>query len=521
MTIATAARTNQLAGELAGWLKANLPAGAALRSDSRSVNPGDAFFAYPGERSDGRLYTRQALERGAAALVYESAGQAAQAQWAVPHRGVVDLKRLCGPIAHAYFGEPTSRLQVLAVTGTNGKTSCSQWMAQGLQALGRRSAVIGTLGAGRPDALTDFGLTTPDALALQAQFAQFQTQGVEVVAMEASSIGLEQHRLDGTRIAVAVFTNLTRDHLDYHGTMAAYAQAKARLFAWPALDAAVINLDDAWSPTMQAALVSATRLIGYGIEAPDSPNSAAVSAARPAFAGPRLLATAIVHTGHGMRITLDGDWGLATVETSLIGRFNVANLLAVAGAWLALGVPFDAAVAQLQALTPVPGRLQPVTVPGTAGPLAVVDYAHTPDALTNALAALRPVAQARGGQLWCIVGAGGDRDPGKRPLMARAVERDADQVVITSDNPRSEAPEQILADIVNGLSGSPRVCDPDRARVIASVLDEAAEQDVVLIAGKGHETYQDIAGVRYPFDDREHAAAALARRAPQREGRRV
>lgn len=519
MTAAMDVGADRVAAELAGWLKATLPAGGQLRSDSRAVKPGDAFFAYPGERSDGRAYASQALARGASALLYEQNDQDSGQQWSVPSRGVRHLKRLSGPIAHAYFDAPTAHLQVLAVTGTNGKTSCSQWMAQGLQSLGRRSAVIGTLGAGRPDMLTDFGLTTPDALALQAQFADFRRQGVEAVAMEASSIGLEQHRLDGTCIAVAVFTNLTRDHLDYHGTMPAYARAKARLFAWPALRAAVLNLDDPWSATMRAALSSSTPCIAYGIEA--SPADDAARAARAAHTGPRLLATAIESTAQGMRMTLDGDWGTAALETPLIGRFNVANLLAVASAWLALGVPFDAAVAQLRTLTPVPGRLQPVSVPGAAGPLAVVDYAHTPDALSNALAALRPVTQARGGKLWCIVGAGGDRDPGKRPLMGAVAERDADHAVITSDNPRSEAPEQILDDIVGGMSRAPRLRDADRARTIAAVLDDAAVQDVVLIAGKGHEVYQDIAGVRHPFDDRDHAAQALTRRALREGARRV
>lgn len=518
MTAAMDVGRDRVITDLAGWLKATLPAGGQLRSDSRSVMPGDAFFAYPGERSDGRAYASQALARGAAALVFEGNDQDSSERWPVPSRGVRDLKRLSGPIAHVYFGAPTAQLQVLAVTGTNGKTSCSQWIAQGLQSLGRRSAVIGTLGAGRPDMLTDFGLTTPDALALQAQFADFRRQGVEVVAMEASSIGLEQHRLDGTRIAVAVFTNLTRDHLDYHGTMSAYAQAKARLFAWPSLGAAVLNLDDPWSATMRAALAPSTPCIGYGIDAHQTDTARAT---REAHTGPRLLATAIESTAQGMRMTLEGDWGTAAVETSLIGRFNVANLLAVASAWLALGVPFEAVVAQLRTLTPVPGRLQPVTVAGAGGPLAVVDYAHTPDALSNALAALRPVTEARGGKLWCVVGAGGDRDPGKRPLMGAVAERDADHAVITSDNPRSEAPEQILDAIVGGMSVAPRLRDADRARAIAAVLDEAADQDVVLIAGKGHETYQEVSGVRHPFDDRDHAAQALTRRAVRKEARRV
>ncbi len=517
------------AADVARWLRGVLPAGGALVADSRRVAPGDAFFAYPGERADGRRHVAQAIERGAAALVVESGGAPA-ADAPVPQRRVAGLRRLAGPIADAFHGEPTARIDVVAVTGTNGKTSCSQWVAQGLHAAGRRAAVVGTIGAGRlvdgapGDAasagLEDTGLTTPDALSLQALFARFAADGVDAVAIEASSIGLHQHRLEGTRIAVAAFTNLTRDHLDYHGTMQAYADAKARLFAWPGLRAAVVNLDDPWHATMLAQVAPSVRRIGYRIEAPggagaDAPAEAGGSPACHLAAGEvdrLLVATSIEPATLGARIGLDGDWGRATLETTLLGRFNVSNLLAVAGCWLALGLPFDAVLARLGALRPVPGRLQAVDAGGAPAPLAVVDYAHTPDALANALDALRPVARARGGLLWCVFGAGGDRDPGKRPLMGAVAQRFADRVVLTSDNPRGEAPQSILDAIEAGLDAAPALREVDRARAIALTLGSAADADVVLIAGKGHEPYQEIAGTRHPFVDAEHAARALARR---------
>jgi len=508
------------AREVAGWLRAVLPTGAALVADSRAVKPGDAFFAYPGEQADGRRFIDRAIERGAGAIVMEAGGAGAivaepvvAGGSTVPRRDVVGLKRACGPIADIYHDHPTAALDVIAVTGTNGKTSCSQWIAQGLQGLGRACPVIGTLGAGRAGALEQTGLTTPDALGMQALFARFAKGGDKAVAIEASSIGLHQHRLEGTRIAVAVYTNLTRDHLDYHGSMQAYADAKAMLFGWPGLRAAIVNLDDPWHQQMLAAVAPGVLRIGYRIaSATDGLISDRTSDPASGPVDRMLIARAIEPAMAGMRIELDGDWGRRSILTPLLGRFNVSNLLAVMATWLALEVPFEAALAQALALQPVPGRLQSVTRLQGPAPLAVVDYAHTPDALSNALAALRPVAQGRGGLLWCVFGAGGDRDPGKRPLMAATVEGLADRVVLTSDNPRSEAPESILDALQAGLHRAPALRQGDRAAAIASVIAQADTNDVVLIAGKGHESYQEIAGVRHPFDDVEHAAMALARR---------
>lgn len=503
------------AAELAHWLRGVLPPGAALVADSRRVSRGDAFFAYPGERADGRRHIAQAVALGAAAVVAEAGGAEPPVQ-GVPVRTVDGLKRLAGPIADAYLGAPTARMDVVAVTGTNGKTSCSQWIAQGLQASGRRAALVGTIGAGVLDddgrcALDDTGLTTPDALALQTLFARFAHAGVDAVAIEASSIGLHQHRLDGTRMAVAVFTNLTRDHLDYHGTMQAYGEAKAMLFGWPGLRAAVVNLDDAAHAAMLAGVAPGVQRIGYRITAPVAGADSPTIHLAVGEVDRVLVASEVAPSAAGTRICIDGDWGRAMLDTPLLGRFNVANLLAVAGAWLALGLRFDDVLARLAALRPVPGRLQAVGA-GDGMPLAVVDYAHTPDALDNALAALRPVAAARGGALWCVFGAGGDRDPGKRPLMAAAAERGAERVVLTSDNPRGESPEAILDAVQAGLSGPCALREADRARAIAETLARAAPADVVLIAGKGHEPYQEIAGVRHPFLDAEHAERALARR---------
>ncbi len=512
----TLAISQNEAREVAGWLRAVLPSGAALVADSRAVRPGDAFFAYPGEQADGRRFIDRAIERGAGAIVSEAggagaivAGPVAAGGSAVPRRDVVGLKRACGPIADRYHDHPTAALDVIAVTGTNGKTSCSQWIAQGLQGLGRACPVIGTLGAGRVGALEQTGLTTPDALGMQALFSRFAKGGDKAVAIEASSIGLHQHRLDGTRIAVAVFTNLTRDHLDYHGSMQAYADAKAMLFGWPGLRAAIVNLDDPWHRQMLAAVAPGVLRIGYRI---GSTTDGLTGEPMSGQVDRMLIARAIEPALAGMHIELDGDWGSRSIHTPLLGRFNVSNLLAVMATWLALEVPFEAALAQALALQPVPGRLQTVTRPQGPAPLAVVDYAHTPDALSNALAALRPVAQGRGGLLWCVFGAGGDRDPGKRPLMAAAVETLADRVVLTSDNPRSESPESILDALQAGLNRAPALRQSDRAAAIASVIAQADANDVVLIAGKGHESYQEIAGVRHPFDDVEHAAKALARR---------
>ena len=500
------------------WLRDRLADGAQLAGDSRDVRPGDAFFAFAGVHSDGRDFVGQALERGARAVLWQddepqrrsdpgsgACGVAAllRERGDVAGRAVAGLRDLSGPIAAGFYGQPSARLDLVAVTGTNGKTSTTHWIAQGLQSQGRSAAVIGTLGSGPLDALDPFGLTTPDALRLQRMLAGFVGQGVSVVAAEASSIGLHQGRFDGARIAVAVFTNLTHDHLDYHRTMADYAAAKAMLFARGGLTAAVVNVDDDAARQMLAAVRGpGVQTIGYGL-VPFEP--------RPGIAR-RLFAERITPRPDGADLTLAGDFGEAQIALAVLGRFNVANALAAAATWLALGLSFEQVVASLKVLRPVRGRMQIVEAPAGRHPLVVVDYAHTPDALSNVLQTLRPVAEVRGGQLWCVFGAGGDRDPAKRPVMGRIAQQLADRVMVTSDNPRGEAPLAIIGDIRAGLDREPQGVEPDRGRAIARAIGEAAAADVVVIAGKGHEDYQEIEGRRLPFSDVRETQRAFARR---------
>ncbi len=499
------------AREIGQWLRARLRDGARLVADSRQVEPGDAFFAYPGQTGDGRAFIGQAIERGAAVILLERPDAAViELPDTVAYLTVPGLRELAGPIAAQFHGRVAERLHVVAVTGTNGKTSVSHWVARGLADAGMPSAIVGTLGGamvGRenPAPLDASGLTTPDALGLQRMLAGFAMRGARGVVMEASSIGLEQGRVNGTAIEVAVFTNLTRDHLDYHLTMARYAAAKSRLFAWPGLRAVVVNGDDPASVEMLEAVVP-------------SPGAAPVLRIVYGFApgqhgaqGDRLLmADRVIEDADGITLALAGDYGRADVRLSLLGRFNVSNALATAGCRLALGIPFDTVVEQLARIEPVPGRMQRIETPGA--PLVVVDYAHSPDALANALQALRPVALARGGDLWCVFGAGGDRDPGKRPMMGYVAQRAADHLVLTSDNPRSESPFRILSDIRAGLNREPVASELDRARAIERAIVAARPADVVLIAGKGHEEYQEVGSRRLPFSDVQVARQALALR---------
>ncbi|MFL6691877.1 MAG: UDP-N-acetylmuramoyl-L-alanyl-D-glutamate--2,6-diaminopimelate ligase, partial [Ramlibacter sp.] len=401
-------------------------------------------------------------------------------------------------IGALFYGEPSHTLDVLAVTGTNGKTSTAWWLAQALSAVPGNawsSAVIGTLGTGRPPLVQSTGLTTPDPVLLQRQFRRFVDDGLKACAIEASSIGIAERRLDGTRIAVAIFTNFTQDHLDYHGTMDAYWSVKDSLFRWPGLRAAVVNIDDAKGVELM------TTLQDSGLDLwPVSTEHAA-----------RLQAVDVGYGPLGLRFTVVEGAERAELATSVIGQYNVSNLLGVIGAMRAVGVPLQAAVAACSELLPVPGRMERLAIDGK--PMVAVDYAHTPDALDKALQALRPLAAQRGGKLWCVFGCGGDRDPTKRPLMAAVAEKNADRVVVTSDNPRSEKPEAIISQILLGLSHANCVeVQADRARAIAEIVAAAAPADVILLAGKGHEDSQEIAGVKHPFDDRVHARKALEAR---------
>jgi UDP-N-acetylmuramoyl-L-alanyl-D-glutamate--2,6-diaminopimelate ligase len=487
-----------------------------LALDSRRVQPGDAFVAVPGRDSDGRQFIDAAVARGAVAVLVEADGWTSR-PLPVPALPVDALSRDLGRLAAAWYGEPSRALLSVGVTGTNGKTSCSQWIAQALSLAGRRCGVIGTVGSGFPGALDAADLTTPDPLSLQRRVRQLRDAGAQALAMEVSSIGLDQGRVDGMAYDIAVFTNLTRDHLDYHGTMAAYGAAKAKLFDWPTLQHAVINLDDAFGRQLAHALLSRVRrpqVIGYTLGAGDVGSVGLLAQT--------LVARDVRATAQGLAFTIDSAAERAAVEVALVGQFNVANLLAVTGTLLAAGLTLAQAAALLPQLAPPPGRMQRVGGRIEANePLAVVDYAHTPDALAQAIAALRPVTQARGGALWVVFGAGGDRDPGKRAPMGAAAAA-ADRIVITSDNPRSEEPARIVAMVAEGVPAG-RDCARvvDRAQAIAQALAQADARDVVLIAGKGHEDYQDARGVKTPFSDAEHAAAALAARAAGAGGQGV
>ncbi len=467
------------------------PNGVAI--DSRRVRRGDVFLALPGDFADGRDYIPDAIARGASAVIWESGdGFVWQSTWGVPNVAAANLRALCGPLAHAVFGYPGERLSLIAITGTNGKTSISQWLAS---VHPRRCAVIGTLGAGFAGAMKETGMTTPEAAILARYLADFVEGGAQACALEASSIGIEEDRLDGARVDVAVFTNLTRDHLDYHGSMEDYAAAKEKLFKWPRLRLAVVNLDDPFGCTLMQR-TTASRIIGYTQGKSFTDRQGVVRA------------ESVDETSGGLRFVLATPAGRARVETSLVGRFNVSNLLATAAVLLDAGLTPAEVASRFADLPAPPGRLE--TLGGNKEPLVVVDYAHTPDALENAINALRSVATARGGRLIALFGCGGDRDRGKRPLMGEVAKRLADRVILTSDNPRSEVPAAIVAEIAIGVPEAEII--EDRGAAIRRAILGAAVADVILLAGKGHEPYQEIAGVKRPFSDIDEAAAALALR---------
>ena len=479
------------------WLRARVT--GALQTDSRQVQPGDGFIAWPGAATDGRSHVQDALVRGAAACLVEHEGVDAFVLDGTDTATLPRLKQATGLIAAEWLGAPGDALAVVAITGTNGKTSTAWWLAHALSKLQHDAlspcALVGTLGIGMLGRLESTGMTTPDPVRLQQAFRQFVDAGVRACAIEASSIGLAEHRLAGTPIRVAVFTNFTQDHLDYHPSMAAYWQAKRALFDWPGLQAAVVNIDDPQGAELHSVLA------GRGLDV------WSISMHQHA----RLHAQGVAWGDRGLRLDVVEGAEKHTLQTTMIGDYNVSNLLGVIAAQRALGVPLAQAVAACAQLAPVPGRMERLVAPGQ--PLVAVDYAHTPDALEKALQALRPLAAERGGQLWCVFGCGGDRDASKRPLMGAAAQHHADAVVVTSDNPRSEVPGHIIHQILLGtIAGETVRAEPDRAAAIAQVVAEADARDVVLIAGKGHEEYQETAGVRQPFSDMAHARAALERR---------
>jgi UDP-N-acetylmuramoyl-L-alanyl-D-glutamate--2,6-diaminopimelate ligase len=483
---------------------------ANLVTDSRMIKPGDTFVACPGCNFDGRDFIPQAIAAGANAVLWEREGFAWNPSWNIPNLPVANLRSSAGIIADQAYGHPSAKLWLIGITGTNGKTSCSHWIAQAMTALGKETGVVGTLGTGFLDELEQIPNTTPDAILLHRKMAELLSDGAQCVAMEMSSHGLDQERANGATFAVALLTNLSRDHLDYHGDMRHYAAAKARLFHWPGLKWAILNLDEPFGIDLARQLQGPDpRIIGYGFGEP--------------MVQVRDIGKISLLRGRNLR---SAPWGLefsvefedehVTFKTELTGSFNASNLLGVLAVLLASGFGLAQAVRALQDVVPVAGRMQQMG--GGEQPLVVVDYAHTPDALEKVLLALREIlhgsAEAGTGasvntgkersdaKLICVFGCGGERDQGKRPLLGAVATRLADKVIITNDNPRREDARVIIDEILAGAGANHHV-EQDRARAISQAVRSAKKGDVVLIAGKGHESYQEIDGKKYPFSDAE------------------
>jgi UDP-N-acetylmuramoyl-L-alanyl-D-glutamate--2,6-diaminopimelate ligase len=481
--------------------EATLPAGGevsirGLALDSRGVGPGYLFLACKGHDHHGLQHLADARARGAVALFYDPEGASSHMPLpsGLPAVAVMDLGHKASAIAARFYGDPTAHQKVMAVTGTNGKTSVSLITAQSLSEAGKPCGVLGTVGFGAYGRLETPTHTTPDAVSTQAWFARFREQGLAHVSMEASSHALHQGRVDGVHFTVAVFTNLTRDHLDYHGDMQAYGVAKRRLFERPGLKCAVINLDDAFGRELAATLPAPVECIGYTMEDRDSPR------------GITLRGSNLQLGSGGLSFDVTSEAGIGHVDSRLLARFNAENLLAVQGVLLALGMGFEATLEALSRAQTVPGRME-CFGGGAKRPLVVVDYAHTPDALEKSLAAARGHTR---GRLWCVFGCGGERDRGKRPQMGAIAESLADRIVITDDNPRGEDGDAIVAEILAGIRDHKRVTvERERARAVERAVRGALPGDVVLVAGKGHETEQIIGGKKLHYSDRETAARLM------------
>ena len=476
-------------------------------TDSREVRRGDTFIAYPGEKSDGRQFIADAIARGANAVIWEERNFSWIEGWQVPNLGVADLRRKAGWLADVVYGAPSEKLWVVGVTGTNGKTSTSHWIARALSDSAKKCALIGTLGNGFPGdngragALQATANTTPDAVRVHGLLAGYLRDGAQAVAMEVSSHALSQERVNGVRFDVAMFTNLSRDHLDYHGDMQSYAAAKRRLFDWQSLEYVVLNLDDAYGVELAEQLQdTVAEVIGYGL------SDAALQLAERL--GLRMVYGNLLEmNGQGLCIAVHSSWGAAQLECALVGRFNAANLLGTLAVLLVSDIALNDAVHSLGKVQSVPGRMQ--RLGSVHQPTVIIDYAHTPDALEKVLQALREVNLATGGKLICVFGCGGDRDRGKRAMMGIVAEKYADHCIVTSDNPRSENPHDIIAEIASGMNGNNHQIIADRAAAIQCAIGSAGQGDTVLIAGKGHEDYQEISGVKYPFSDLLVAQQAL------------
>ncbi|MCK7549136.1 UDP-N-acetylmuramoyl-L-alanyl-D-glutamate--2,6-diaminopimelate ligase [Marinobacter koreensis] len=461
-----------------------------LQTDSRTVRSGDAFVALSGARTPADHYVDKAIEAGATVVLLESDDHSQCSE----HHGalivpVVGLRRELGRIADRFFEHPSQRLRLIGVTGTNGKTSVSQYISQLLKETGTPCGLMGTLGYGMPGALQPATHTTPDVVQVNRVLAQILRQGGRAAVMEVSSHALDQGRVDRVAMTGAVFTNLTRDHLDYHGTMEAYGEAKAKLFLREGLHFAVINFDDPFGRQLYEQLEGKCDRVRYSLHEAQT----------------ELWLKEFTPTDEGFVASVDGQWGAFEIHVPIMGSFNASNTLAAMATVMALGVPLERVRTAVSRLQPPPGRLECFS--GADGVRVVVDYAHTPDALSNALSALRMHVA---GRLICVFGCGGDRDSGKRPEMAREAEALADQVIVTDDNPRSENPDAITRDIMAGFVHPERVrVIHDRAQAIAEAIDLAGKDDLVLIAGKGHEAYQEVAGQKLPFSDTEQVRHRL------------
>lgn len=478
-----------LAGLIGGPVPEVTVTGLAL--DSRQVRPGDLFVALPGSRTHGQHYIDAAVAAGAAAVLCD-AGTRELGKTGVPCLLLHDLSHKLGLIAERFYGRPSQELFVIGVTGTNGKTSCSHFLAQALNEPTAPAAVIGTLGNGFIDRLEATRHTTPDAVRLHALLRDLADAGARSLVMEVSSHGLAQGRVAGVGFDLALFTNLSRDHLDYHGDMAAYGRAKARLFQQAGLRYAVLNGDDAFGRTLLAELPETVEALTYTLAEAGDPT--------------RQVCGEIVSQGRdGLLLELRTPWGDGRLHSALLGRFNASNLLAVLSCLLLKGMGLETALHRLSRLRTVPGRMERFGGQGDQ-PLVVVDYAHTPDALSQVLITLREHCSAR---LWCVFGCGGDRDAGKRVLMGNIAARYADHTILTDDNPRHEDGDKIIDDIAKGMVGGDYVIMRDRAAAIRHAVGRAAANDVVLVAGKGHEVYQQVGDEQRPFSDRDQVCQAL------------
>lgn len=489
---------------------------AQVSVDSRHITNGDIFLAYPVGRGaafrDGRQYIAMALENGASAVVFDPADGVADEYLDHPQCfAISNLATIAGKLCSEWYDNPSKKLKIIGVTGTNGKTSVTQWLAQALDVENHRTAVVGTLGTGFPGALLCSGYTTPDAPRLQKELNGLLKQGAKQVVMEISSHALDQGRVAGLNVSCAVFTNLTQDHLDYHGTMADYAQAKEKLFSIPTLENAVINFDDPFGRELAVKLLAANKLKVWGYALTGQSFSGFEKF------GERLKRIYVKDlkvnsTGYDAKFASQ-DFESSVLNLPVLGEFNLSNCLAVWTVLLTQGLNPAQASERMGQLSPVPGRMELIQLNKslrTDGPLVVVDYAHTPDALAKALIALRPVAMQRGGKIWCVFGCGGDRDSSKRPQMGRVAQEHADHIVLTSDNPRSEEPEVIIEMIRSGMTKESENIQsvPDRAAAIMTAVRHADLNDVILVAGKGHESTQEVKGKKFDFSDQEHIRLA-------------